>query len=102
MGFEPAEQAEGKILPIQWKGTIARTLNGTIVRMHEIANVGKPILDSNERRAHEPSHHLRHVLQHAAKIGKDGKRRSAHREQSHLLVLHGVTDETICVVKYSG
>src|SRR5262245_28830728 len=33
IGFEPAEYVEGKVVPIQWKGTIARLVNGTIVRM---------------------------------------------------------------------
>jgi hypothetical protein len=111
IGFEPVENVKGKALPIQWKGTIARILNGTIVRMHEIANAGKPILDI-QRRAHSPiwksteacgpTDHLRHVLQQAAIMRKDRKRRFAHGEQSHLIVLHGAIDETICVVVPSG
>ena len=110
IGFEPVESLEGKALPIQWKGTIARLLNGTIVRMHEIANAGKPILDGIQGRAHspmwksteagEPTHHLRHVLQRAATMRKDRKRRFAHGEQSHLIVLHGAIDEAICIVKF--
>ena len=47
IGFEPVENMEGKALPIQWKGTIARFLNGTAVRIHEIANTRKPILASS-------------------------------------------------------
>jgi hypothetical protein len=112
IGFGPAEHVKGKVLPMQWKGTIARTVKGTIIRMHEIANTGKPILDSNQRRALSPmwkstedgapTHHLRHVLEHALIMRKDRKRRFAHREQAHLIVLHGAIDEAICVVKYSG
>jgi hypothetical protein len=112
IGFEPAQHVEGKVLPIQWKGTITRTLNGTIVRMHEIANVGKPVLNSIQRRAHsplwksteagEPAHHLRQVLQRTAILRKDRKRRFAHGEESHLIVLHGAIDQAICVLKYSG
>ena len=110
IGFEPVENIEGKSLPIQWKGTIARLVNGTIVRMHEIANAGKPILDRIQRRAHlpmsksteadEPTHHLRHVLQHAAIMTKDLKRRFAHGEHSRHMVLHGAIDEAICIVKF--
>jgi hypothetical protein len=111
IGFERVENVKGKALPIQCKGTIARILNGTIVWMHEIANAGKPILEI-QRRAHspmwkstdpcEPTDHLRHVLQHAAILRKDRKRRFAYGEQSHLIVLHGAIDETICVVVPSG
>ena len=90
IGFEPMEHSEGRALPIQWKGTIAKTLNGTIVRMHEIANVGKPILDGIQRPAHslEPIHHLIRDLQ----------RELAHNEPSHLMVFQHANDEAICVV----
>jgi hypothetical protein len=102
IGFEPAKH-EGKVVPIQWKGTISRTVKGTIVRMHEIANAGQPILDSARRGvdslmwqsadvAHN-SQHLRHVLRYAAKARKD---------QSRFIVLRGDADEVICVVKHSA
>jgi hypothetical protein len=112
IGFEPVENAEGKALSVQWKGTIPKLLNGTIVRMHEIANAGKPILDGIQRRAHspmwksteagEPTQRLRHVLKDVAIMRKDRERRFAHDERSHLIVLHSAIDEAICVVKYSG
>jgi hypothetical protein len=79
------ENVKGKALPIQWKGTIARILNGTIIRMHEIANAGKPILDI-QRRAHSPM----------------WKSTEACGPTDHLIVLHGAIDETICVVVPSG
>ncbi len=41
IGFEPAAH-KGQV---QWKGTTTRILKGTMVRTHEIANAGKPILD---------------------------------------------------------
>jgi hypothetical protein len=62
--FEPGEAVEGRLSPIQWKGTTSRTVNGTIVRMHEIANAGKPILNGTEGRP--VPHQLRRALQHAA------------------------------------
>jgi hypothetical protein len=98
IGFEPGEPVEGRLAPIQWKGTTSRTVNGTIVRMHEIANAGKPILDSIEVRA--LPHQVRHVLQPAAIMRNSRKYRFADREKSHLIVLHGAIDEAICVVKY--
>jgi len=48
IGFEPMENVEGKTLPLQWKGTFAKIVKGTIVRTHEIANAGKPIRKSIE------------------------------------------------------
>jgi hypothetical protein len=87
IGFEPGEPVEGKPLPIRWKATTSRTVNGTIVRMHEIANAGKPILDSTGAGALPPQ--LRRVLQRAA-VTKNG---------GNLIVLRGAIDEAICVVK---
>jgi hypothetical protein len=97
IGFEPVEPIQGRVLPIQWKGTIAKTLNGTIVRIHEIANAGKPIFDGAQPRACEagqPSHDLRHLIQTA--VRKDRKRR-VRSEQSHLVVLQAAVNEAICV-----
>jgi hypothetical protein len=54
IGFEPTVRVEGKALPIQWRETTARIANGTIVRIHEIANAGNPILDGSQRRGHLP------------------------------------------------
>lgn len=50
-GFEPAEVAG---LPIQWKGMASKILNGTIVRTHEIANAGKPIIRAIQEKGHMP------------------------------------------------
>jgi hypothetical protein len=112
IGFESVKQVEGKALPIQWKGTTARILNGTIVRMHEIANAGKPILDGIRQREHSPmwkssesgeaTHHLRKALQHASIMRKDRKSRSAYGRQSHIIVLHVGIDEAVFVVKYNA
>lgn len=53
VGFEPV--ASGGASPMQWKGTTARIMNGTLVRTHEIANAGAPILDGTERRGGVPT-----------------------------------------------
>jgi hypothetical protein len=98
IGFEPMERREGKVLPIQWKGTTATNVNGTIVRIHEIANTAKPILDSVRSRTHPPD--LRHVVRQATAI-KDRKRRN-NPEESEFLVLHGAIDEAVCALKYNG
>lgn len=87
IGFEPGEPVEGRSSPIQWKGTTSRTVNGTIVRTHEIANAGKPILERSE--VLDVPHQLRRVLQHAA----------TEKSGGNLTVLHGAIDETICVLK---
>ena len=52
IGFEAAEHQEGEVVPIHWKGTTTRISNGTIVRTHEIANAGKPILDGSRGQRH--------------------------------------------------
>jgi hypothetical protein len=88
IGFEPGEPVAGRLSQIQWKGTTSRTVNGTIVRMHEIANAGRPILDSTEPRPMPRDMHR--VLQHAARTKSGG----------NLIVLHGAIDEAICIVKY--
>jgi hypothetical protein len=98
IGFESPEPVEGRLSPIQWKATTSKTVNGTIVRVHEIANAGKPILDSTEARVLPPQ--LRGVLQRAAMMKSGGKQRIEDREKSHLIVLHWAIDEAICVVKY--
>lgn len=48
VGFEPAAPG-ARPSPLQWKVTTARIMNGTMVRTHEIANAGAPILDGIER-----------------------------------------------------
>jgi hypothetical protein len=88
IGFEPGEPVAGRLSQIQWKGTTSRTVNGTIVRMHEIANAGKPILDSTEPRP--VPYEMRRILQHAA----------ITKSRGNLIVLHSAIDEAICVVKY--
>jgi hypothetical protein len=109
VGFEPVEH-DGTVLPIQWKGTIARTLKGTVVRMHEIANAGKPILDSVRRRSDAPmwkstgatdlAQPLRRALQHAAKMRNHDKDGFAPGEPSDRIVLHANDEEVICAVTY--
>ncbi|HET9218367.1 MAG TPA: hypothetical protein VFR18_15385 [Terriglobia bacterium] len=38
---------EGTEMPIRWKGTTVRALDGNIVRIHEIADAGKPIFNAS-------------------------------------------------------
>jgi hypothetical protein len=84
------------------------TLNGTIVRVHEIANAAKPILDSSRRdtlmwksrEADASMNPLSYVLQHTQIMARDRKRRSAPGEKRHVVVLRG--DDAIRVVKYSS
>ena len=84
------------------------TLNGTIVRVHEIANTGRPILDSRRRdslmwksrEADASVHPLSYVLQHTQKITRDRQPRSVSGEQRRVVVLGG--DDAIRVVEYSG
>jgi hypothetical protein len=109
-GFEPAAHQEGKLVPVRWTGTTTTISNGTIVRVHEIANAGKPILDGTQRMEHSrmwksleadaPMHHLSYLLQHTQMITKDRQRRPAPGEQHHVVVLRG--DDAIRVVKYSS
>jgi hypothetical protein len=54
VGFEPLKQIESAS-PIQWKGTTAKIVNGLMLRTHEIANAGKPILDGVEQRRYPPT-----------------------------------------------
>src|SRR4051812_12417360 len=54
VGFEPLAHGEANASPIQWQGTTARIVNGTIRRVHEIANVGAPLFDSVEPRGRAP------------------------------------------------
>jgi len=84
IGFEAASHQEGKVLPVQWKGTNTTIVNGTIVRVHEIANTGKPILNGT----------------HTQMVTRDRQRRSAPAEHRHVLELRG--DDAIRVVKCSG
>jgi len=54
VGFEPL-QSIARTAPIQWKGTTAKMVKGSILRTHEIANAGSPILDGRERRNRPPT-----------------------------------------------
>jgi hypothetical protein len=81
VGFEPLKHSEKPSLPIQWKGMTVRNVNGTIVRRHEIANVGKPVL--RESTGEERLFPLRHAL----------------RREPDQVVLNGSADE-VCIVKY--
>jgi hypothetical protein len=112
IGFEPAEHQERKVAPAQWKGTTTVILNRRIVRVHEIANTGKPILDGIQPLAHLPTwesletdapvHHLSYVLQHTRVMTRNRQRRTAPGEQHRFVVLRGTIDDAIRVVKYAG
>jgi hypothetical protein len=54
VGFEPLNQIE-RTAPIQWKGTTAKIVKGSILRTHEIANAGNPILEGVDRRNRPPT-----------------------------------------------
>ena len=54
VGFKPLRQNEGAH-PMQWKGTTAKLVKGSILRSHEIANAGSPIFDGHDRRHHPPT-----------------------------------------------
>jgi hypothetical protein len=106
IGFKPKQKQAGNAIPIQWKGMTARILNGAMVRVHEIANAGKPILDDPLGRPHSPifqtdadrhRNHLRRVLKHTALMRRDRLRRSTPND-SEILVLDGGVNETICVL----
>jgi hypothetical protein len=109
VGFEPVAHQRGNSVPAQWKETTTTILNGTIVRIHEIANTGKPILDGAQRPEHSPMskfteadaprHRLNYVLQHTKIMTRTRQGRSARGEHHHV-VLRG--DDAIRVVKYSG
>jgi hypothetical protein len=55
LGFEPMQPLRDRTCAIQWRGTTAKIVNGSIVRTHEIANAGSPILDGVERRTRRPT-----------------------------------------------
>jgi hypothetical protein len=86
IGFEPSAHQEEKAAPAQWKGTTTTVVNGEIVRVHEIANTGKPILDGAQR-----PDGLSYVLQHTQMMTKG---------RQHVMLLRG--DDAIRAVKYSG
>jgi hypothetical protein len=96
IGFEPVAAQEGKTVHVQWKETTTTILNGTIVRVHEIANAGKPILD--RAHAEAPRRRLSQVLQHTKVMTRARQRRSARGAQHQVVVLRG--DDAIRVVKY--
>lgn len=54
VGFEPLKPIE-RSAPVQWRGTTAKIVKGSILRTHEIANAGDPILDGLERRNRPPT-----------------------------------------------
>ena len=100
IGFEPGAQQEGKAAPVQWKATTTSILNGTVVRVHEIANSGKPILNAAQPFTDASVPHLNYLLQHTQILTRGRQRRSAPREQYEVVVLRG--DDAIRVVKYTG
>jgi len=53
VGFEPVT-LDDSAAPIQWRGTTARIVNGSIQRTHEVANAGTPMLDASRRRGASP------------------------------------------------
>jgi hypothetical protein len=54
VGFDALEQIE-RTAPMQWQGTTAKIVKGSILRTHEIANAGSPILDGLDRRTRPPT-----------------------------------------------
>jgi hypothetical protein len=51
--FQPVEPVSTS--PIQWKGTTSSVVNGTIQRVHDIANAGTPRFDGVDRRGPAPT-----------------------------------------------
>jgi hypothetical protein len=100
VGFEPLTHEKQNDFPIQWKGMSARRLKGTIVRIHEIANAGKPIFDGKRPAPHVPTHHLRYVAQHAALMKRDRLDKSPG-VQSQMFVLRADANE-ICALAFTG
>jgi len=72
-------------------------LNGKIVRIHEIANSEKPIVDGT---VPDLRMHRSYVLQHTRMMKRERQRRSVPREQENAVVLRG--DDAIRILKYSG
>jgi len=95
VGFEQLAIQEGNVAA-HWKGTTTTVLNGTIVRVHEIANTGKPILDAT---VPDVPMHRSYVLQHTRMMTRQRQRRSVSGEQQKVIVLRG--DDAIRVLKYS-
>ena len=90
VGFESAAHEEGRLLPIQWKGMVAKTIKGTTIRIHEIANAGEPILDaSRDTTSQLPEDILSQMLRQLA----------AKRTRSRLVVMNGAADDAICVLR---
>jgi len=87
---------EGNVPP-HWKGTTTTVLNGKIVRIHEIANSEKPIVDGT---VPDLRMHRSYVLQHTRMMKRERQRRSVPREQENAVVLRG--DDAIRILKYSG
>lgn len=54
IGFEPLQQMPGGA-SMQWKGTTAKIVKGSMLRTHEIVNAGNPIFDGVERRGRLPT-----------------------------------------------
>jgi hypothetical protein len=96
VGFERLAIQEGNV-PAHWKGTTTTVLNGTIVRVHEITNTGKPILDAT---VPDVPVHRSYVLQHTRMMTRQRQRRPVSGEQQNVVVLRG--DDAIRVVRYSG
>jgi hypothetical protein len=110
VGFEPDEQQERKVLLTQWKETTTLILNTRIVRVHEIANSGKPIFpDACDTDAPTDSvaavydrTALSYVLQHTRVMTRDQQRRFSPGEEHRMVVLRRASDDAIRVVKYTG
>lgn len=99
IGFERLKPIAAEPLPIQWKAMSARILKNKLVRVHEIANSGKPILASQAAEADDPGY-LRYLLKHTALMKRDRLRRSANEEISQMMVLVDATSTGVFVVKY--
>ena len=97
IGFQPVDAADGKIFPIQWKETSARTSRGTVIRLHEINNAGKPIFDSQRfasAQGPDITGPLREALHYSRFMTRGG---SADGADS--FVLHPDADASICIVR---
>lgn len=99
IGFEPGAQQEGKAAPVRWKATTTSIQKGTVVRVHEIANLGKPILNAARAHTDAPLPHLNYLLQHTQMPARGRPRRCARGERYEVVVLRG--DDAIRIVKYT-
>jgi len=97
IGFQPLETGEGKAGPIQWKETSARTSRGTVIRLHEINNAGRPIFDPQRfasAQGPDLAGPLREALHHSRLMTK-----GEITDRTDLFVLHPDADASICILR---